>query len=247
MSTRAALGTIYILQNKINGKCYIGQTTGRASIRLSRHKNSKSLVGRAISKYGWECFRVYQYRIQEEMLDYFEMEMIKRLNSISPNGYNLMSGGQKHRHVTEATRQKIRLSLLGRHVSEETRKKLSEARRGIKLSQETCQKISESRRGERHHLFGKHHSEETRRKISEALAGEKHFQWGKARSEEVKKKISLSEKGRPSPTKGMIPSLETRKKISSGLRGRIASEATRQKLSESAKRIWQRKKLGAVA
>ena len=115
------VGNIYVLKNSINNKCYVGQTINSIKNRLKSHKhNKKSLLGLAIYKYGIVSFCIYEYRnIPIEYLDYFEIEMIKRLNCISPNGYNIHLGGQLNRIFSEKTKKKIGLGNKGKHRTEQ--------------------------------------------------------------------------------------------------------------------------------
>jgi hypothetical protein len=47
-----------------------------------------------------------------------------------PNGYNLTSGGEIKKEISEETRKRLRESHLGYKKSEETKKKMSESRKG---------------------------------------------------------------------------------------------------------------------
>ncbi|MCQ9208299.1 MAG: NUMOD3 domain-containing DNA-binding protein [Omnitrophica bacterium] len=151
---------IYVLENTTNGKLYVGQSTNLKR-RVRRHgyrstRNNKSVIDRAVNKHGWDNFKQYIYYVPEEFLDYFETEMIKRLNSLLPNGYNLKTGGANGRH------------------SEETCRKMSEERKGKKhkpFSAETRVRQSEAKKGNKNPMFDKHHSEETRALQSEAHKG----------------------------------------------------------------------------
>jgi group I intron endonuclease len=106
-TTRQHLVKIYILENKINNKCYVGQTINFKS-RLRQHKYSNSFVGKAIKKYGIKNFGVILIEnIEENKLDELEAEYIKKYNSILPNGYNCDTGGHKNKHQLEETKRKI--------------------------------------------------------------------------------------------------------------------------------------------
>ena len=59
-----------------------------------------------------------------------------------PNGYNLTSGGEIKKEISEETRKRLRESHLGYKNSEETKKKMSETRKGHITTQETRDKIS---------------------------------------------------------------------------------------------------------
>lgn len=99
---------IYVMENKVNKKKYVGQTNN-FQIRMNGHRsdannpNSRSYktpLSNAIRKYGWGQFNNY---IIEEMpdsapydyVDEREKYFIKYFDSLSKNkGYNITSGGQ---------------------------------------------------------------------------------------------------------------------------------------------------------
>ena len=104
---------IYAIKNLENGKMYIGQTVQRIEARLSRHRNGPFAIGNAIRKYGEEKF---VYGIIEEcicpvVLNHLEKKYIKEFNSMAPNGYNLMEGGQIR--MTKKSIEKMRQSKIG--------------------------------------------------------------------------------------------------------------------------------------
>ena len=92
-------GRIYIHKNKINGKCYVGQTTQKPKHRWGingvKYKDSPKFY-RAIEKYGWNNFDHIVlptiYHTQDE-LNQAEIEIIQDMDSIK-NGYNISLGGQ---------------------------------------------------------------------------------------------------------------------------------------------------------
>jgi hypothetical protein len=51
------MGIIYILENKLNGKCYVGQTILTFKERFGKHRHSNSIIGKALQKYGSENFK----------------------------------------------------------------------------------------------------------------------------------------------------------------------------------------------
>lgn len=99
---------IYKITNLINGKCYIGQSLN-ISRRIYDHfyrsqdENSNAynaLLHQAIRKYGkenfeWEVIK----KCNAGELDKLEKKYIQEYNSITPNGYNIMLGGQKNRTI----------------------------------------------------------------------------------------------------------------------------------------------------
>jgi group I intron endonuclease len=187
------MGTIYILENKINKKCYVGQTIQLFTKRFRSHCQSHSIIGKALRKYGVENFnKILIEDIQETELDKFEVEYIQKYNSISPNGYNLETGGHKNKHISEETKIKIGEGNKGKYVSEETKRKISKARKKQIMkphSEETKIKIGEGNKG-------KYVSEETKKKLSESHKGQIAWNKGKHPSEETKRKMSEARKGR---------------------------------------------------
>lgn len=93
---------IYKIYNDINDKVYIGQSVNpekRFKAHISRAKNDSdnSLIHKAICKYGKEHFFL---EVIEWTEDYNkrEQELIQKYNSISPNGYNILIGGEEPPH-----------------------------------------------------------------------------------------------------------------------------------------------------
>jgi group I intron endonuclease len=152
-----------------NGKHYIGQTI-EESRRISAHKlaSCSGVFHRAIKKYG---FCSFEYTVLHRGIDNFddlnrlEQEEISRHNSISPNGYNLNSGGKNGRPCEEV-RCKMRASQIGRKHSKETIDKMRIVQAGKKISQETREKLSMAN-------IGRKHSEEAKDKIRAAHTGRK--------------------------------------------------------------------------
>lgn len=92
------LKAIYKIENLINHKIYIGQTVNPKK-RWWQHRHNAKIhydnlpIHLAISKYGEENF---SFTVLEWTEDYnnAEYENIKLYNSISPNGYNVSTGGE---------------------------------------------------------------------------------------------------------------------------------------------------------
>jgi group I intron endonuclease len=145
-------GVVYKITNIVNGKIYIGQTTQNLKVRLSQHLSPSSkyciLLHKAIKKYGRNSFKIEEiakcYCLSE--LNDLEGFYIKQENSLSPNGYNLLIGGNNKRHHS-STKLKMSISRLGKHV-----KKLSLPRKAY--SQEHKHNISLSKKG-KNGLIGK--------------------------------------------------------------------------------------------
>lgn len=88
---------IYLATNNVNGKCYVGQTIRSLEARWKDHCRTKddNYFHNAIRKYGSENFtvKVLDTAETEQELDLKEIYWIKKLNTLSPNGYNLREGG----------------------------------------------------------------------------------------------------------------------------------------------------------
>lgn len=90
---------IYIIKNRINDKVYIGQTVNPTQ-RWAQYKTEakkrpeNQLITRAMRLYGFDNF--YMEIIESNIENYDEREIywIQYYNSLAPNGYNLVKGGQ---------------------------------------------------------------------------------------------------------------------------------------------------------
>jgi group I intron endonuclease len=125
-------GEIYCITSP-SGKKYIGQCVKKLSsgkkwgymnrwkdhIRDSIGKNYCRLLNNAIKKYGIESFKVEIIKecyISE--LNYYEEYYISLFNSMTPNGYNLTSGGGCCFQSLE-TRQLKRESMIGKNLGKQ--------------------------------------------------------------------------------------------------------------------------------
>ena len=88
---------IYIITNDINNKAYIGQSND-PKYRFNQHyrpNSDNSLIDLAIQKYGKEHFIISI--LEGPIKDYNEREKyyILKYNSLRPNGYNILEGGNE--------------------------------------------------------------------------------------------------------------------------------------------------------
>jgi group I intron endonuclease len=125
---------VYVITNKINGKQYVGQTVQPLENRWSAHKSDSSgCLGlkAAFEKHGIENFTIEQIGATNslEELNKIEREQIKALGTLSPNGYNLTSGGEQPKFSLES-RAKMSRSHLGKKPSVNARKAASERWKG---------------------------------------------------------------------------------------------------------------------
>jgi group I intron endonuclease len=176
-------GKIYCIENLENGKKYIGQTKSDLHKRFNVHLCSSGCrkISNALKKYGRYCFAVdvlwEAVVFTQEELDSKEIEFIKELNTLHPNGYNLVAGGGGSLSPTEETRFLISTKVKEawknngakwieerrkRGVSSETRKKMADnARRRAENDPEFMKKLHEAKKK----MIPR---EETRKKLSEA-------------------------------------------------------------------------------
>lgn len=89
---------IYIIKNDINNKVYIGQslnTEERFKDHCKPSNKDNSIIDAAIYKYGKEHFWVEVLESQIENYNDREKYWIKYYNSLIPNGYNILEGGNE--------------------------------------------------------------------------------------------------------------------------------------------------------
>ena len=219
---------IYMIQNKVNNKMYIGQAVDIEKRwndhiwNLNNKRNENRHFINAWYKYGEENFKfTILLECKESDLNMYEEYYIFELMTYDPRvGYNKNYGGDSGRPTEEAKR-KMSEAQKGKQLSEEHKRKISESQKGKQFSEEHKRKISEYRKGKRSPMCGKQLSEEHKRKISES-------QKGKQLSEEHKRKISEYRKGKQHTG-------ETKRKISESLKGKQHTGETKRKISESLK------------
>lgn len=200
---------------------YVGITTKTITWRWRRHleesrsPSPRTLIARAIKKYGPADFEISQigWAVDIEALKALECQAIERLDTyVKDGGYNLTRGGD---------------GIWGYRFDPELVAAIKEKRRGFRHSAETRALISEANRGTQKAL-GYRHTEDAKRRISAAFAGEKHPNYGKKRPAQVIEKMRASAMGRP-------VSNETREKIRSALAGKPKNDMHRAALSVAAK------------
>lgn len=181
---------IYVIENTVSGKCYVGITRRSLEARWAEHKEESNrekprrAISMAIKKYGAESFLIKEVATADswDSLCQAESELIKTLGTLSPRGYNMTSGGdgcpglsveslnkmkekcRLFRH-TKKTKELISKAGLGRKHTDEAKAKISAGHKGKKLTDEHRKKLSEAKKGKRM----AERTEEHKRKISEGL------------------------------------------------------------------------------
>lgn len=110
---------VYIVTNLINYKQYVGITLQSIERRWSQHCSIKSecpALRDSIQEFGKENFKIEQIisAINIDSLNYLEEFLIKSLNTLAPNGYNLSSGG-KYCVMSDITKEKHSINMIERH------------------------------------------------------------------------------------------------------------------------------------
>jgi len=223
------MGCVYWVRNKVNGKGYVGKTSGRLSSRRNQH-HSNARNGRsnrpfdnALRKYGFGAF-IWIVLIENDDLKHLneqESIWIFLLRTRHPNGYNLTDGGEglpgwvpsdeelerrkeycHSKEIKAKISKRTKIALARKSI----KRKMSLAGYGRSHTEETKKKISESNKG-KHGKRGYHHSEETKRKIGKASMGRKP-------SEETRRKISEANIGRKHSSEAKAKMSVTRRKKS---------------------------------
>ena len=142
---------IYKITNTINNKIYIGQTTNFKN-RMKQHINGKrSVISKAIRKYGKDNF-LFEIIDSVDNIDdanVLEKFYIEYYNSITPNGYNIAEGG-----------------LNGNKWYGKTEEEVEDIKRRISLKMKEIRTISNP-------FKDKHHTAETIELLREMNVGDK--------------------------------------------------------------------------
>lgn len=122
---------IYLIRNKLNNKVYIGQTIYTKEKRFKQHINIANKEKKynhpfynSIRKNGVENFDLSLLKSCETLdeLNFWEEKLISDNNSLYPNGYNLLPGGNNRRHNIFSI-EKIREYMKFRVKTEEFKQK----------------------------------------------------------------------------------------------------------------------------
>ena len=215
-------GIIYKIENLVNGKVYIGQTTRKFNERYYGHgiegvykyyqfrKEDNSGYNdhlyKAINKYGFNNFKVieqFDVAFSKTELDIKERTYIKLYNSTNRKyGYNYKDGGSYGKHSKES---KIKMSIANKGRFAGNKNPMY----GIKLI------------GNKNGMYGKHHTEETKIKISESCKGRTVSEGQRQKQSERLKGIKFTE--------------EHKKKISESLKGRTFTDEHKKHIGETSK------------
>jgi group I intron endonuclease len=203
---------IYVVENLINNKRYVGQTSNldkRRELHLKGFSRCPALNS-AVQKYGEKNFDfvIIERCASQDELNAKEAYWIERLKTLAPAGYNLRKGGECGGKLLPETKDKISRSRKGKYTGSEHHQY------GTPLTDEVKQMISLANKGRLrgennpcfgkfgvdHPRYGKQHTEEHKARISQKMLGdnnpsfgrkgEQAFRAGKKHSEQSKKKMS---------------------------------------------------------
>ena len=243
-------GIIYLVKNKVNGKCYVGQTVkkngfrdrygvgnGRTMIESfykthKKNNSSSDIILEDMDKYGLDAFEVDEcidYAFSKTELDIKEKTYISIYKSMISNsynnyyvgGYNKTSGGSGAKDFKWSEESKQKLKEIKN--TPEALERSREAAKKENLSPETLKKRSES-------LKGHNVSDNTKLLISDCI--EKMWEDGKYNSEEVRKNMSDAAKKRWEDD-------NYREKQSDKSKKNWEDDSYRKKISEKIKKKWE--------
>lgn len=144
---------IYVYENRLNGKVYIGQTNNlleRHAAHVRGNDSKKMPIDAAIKKYGIDNFSYWTISIVETIDEADQEEIFwiaeMRLHLGKSMVYNIRGGGSRGL-MTEETRKKISLARKGIQFSGETLRKMSIAKTG-KPNPRKGSKLSETAKAE---------------------------------------------------------------------------------------------------
>lgn len=166
-----------------SGSSYIGQTCDmKRRAKYHQLTNGCTAFSAAIAKYGWGNFKhkLLEENLTVEEANEKEIFWIAKFNTLSPNGYNLVTGGGGRGIPTEETRQRMSASSKGhkRNV-------------GVKLSELGKLNMSIAAIGKPGTTVGLVHTQEAKDKQSAAKLGNTYCV-GRKMSEETRAKISAA-------------------------------------------------------
>jgi group I intron endonuclease len=160
---------VYLIDNEVNSKVYVGVTSIGLRERMYCHNgcaNSDSTYPLYVDMklYGKDKFHIHRLCTtdSENERDILEQFFIKHYNCMYPNGYNLTGGGVKNIKtpiwMINSEQYKLRGS------------KISSSLKGVSKSSTHKKHLSESRMGRftgaDNPFYGKHHSDETKKLIA---------------------------------------------------------------------------------
>lgn len=184
------MGKIYLIENIINNKVYVGQTKLTIEQRFKEHQqlSKKTAISYAIQKYGKENFSIKLLeKCNINNLDERETFYIQKYNSYK-NGYNnTIGGGSQYISHTPEVKQKLSIMGKGKLLGDKNPAKRPEVREKISQSQKKRVENGEWKSP----TEGGHTPEslEKMRKNQPDRSGKNNSRYGVKMSDETKEKI----------------------------------------------------------
>lgn len=153
------IACVYMIENLVNCKKYIGQTVNfrvRQACHKCNYPKKNYHIYLAMRKYGYENFQytilMKDNTVNHDTLDFWECYFIDLFSTLDRNkGYNNDSGGNLNKVCSEEKRQKISKSNQGKVMSMEARQNMSKSQK-LKI-------------GPLNNNYGKQHSNESKEKM----------------------------------------------------------------------------------
>lgn len=174
-------GWVYEVHCLVTGKSYIGVTKRSIKIRWKGHCDNaleanvdgkgRSALAAAIRKYGRDQFTITEIACAFDESGLLESEtiIIAQNNTLSPAGYNLVSGGGGSLSPSALTRQRMRSAQLGKTQSPEHVEKRTRHQRGRIRDRNIVERCAAKQRGVKRKSWG-NHTAESKAKMRASIA-----------------------------------------------------------------------------
>ena len=134
-----------------------------------------------MKKYGKENFKWISFECPVDDLDYNERLLIKELKTLTPNGYNLESGGHKNKNLAKETKDKISKTKIKRGVNKGEKNPMFGIR---KFGKDNPNYGNHKLAGLNHPFYGEKHKLKSIQKMKIIKIGEKNPMFGTHRYKE---------------------------------------------------------------
>lgn len=251
-------GIIYLVKNKVNGKCYVGQTVkkngfrnrysvgnGRTMIESfykthKKNNDSSDIILEDMEKYGLDAFEVNEcidYAFSKEELDIKERAYISIYQSMINNGHNNYNSNNNNNIIDKITNGIFAISPYSNcYVGGYNKTSGGSGAKDYKWSEESKQKLKatkntpEALERSREAAKKENLSPETLKQRSESLKGH-------CISDNTK--LLISDCIEKMWENGKYDSEEVRKNMSDGQKRRWEDEDNKIKASETTKKYWE--------
>ena len=136
---------VYLHRNKINHKCYVGQTCQKPEDRWGKngwHYRDQQYFYRAIQKYGWDNFDhlILEDDIPAEKIDERECYWAGYYHALAPEGYSLQVGKYTSKETSSVSTKTRSEASKDKWKDENYRQKVSDGRKKMwETASQECQ------------------------------------------------------------------------------------------------------------